>query len=977
MRISMIVVLVVFLFSRSAYSAPDTQPTSDRHILVKAVSGKTGEPLSGVRAWYTMDSQLGKELEVSPTGEFSVPLSGMKQQVRIQVHKDNFCSYMVTFGQGPRTLPVEKEFVARLLSGITVGGVVRDQEGHPVEGVKVLFEAFYELPDHPGINCNGSGAPVTDAQGRWTFSGAPEKPVVMVMVAPQHPDFVMGSGRREFSPGDYDVFRKQTVVSVITRGISVPGVVADEQGKPIAGAEIGNESFGLVNGAKTDEQGNFALRGVVAGARTVVVRAEGFIPQSIKLQVTKDVKSLEFHLQKGAVVRGRVVDESGKPVADALISLEKWKDILRLGYIRTDADGRFVWTSAPPDPVTASISKMGYARQSIALAPSDDEKKFVLHEVGVTDPFGRPMTVAMRVRGSVVDEQTGQPIEKFKVLVNAYNKQNPRTWHTGNADGSRGKYEVPMQQDGDTYKVRIEADDYLPLESQPLEHQDVVKFDAKLKRGTPISGTILKPDGTPAAGADVALRESFMLEVKNGVVNWMYRSMAQIHVTSADGEGRFSLPPREGKAMVFAVHSSGWAEALFDGQGIGEPLKLREWASIEGTIMEGDKPAIGRIVSVRPSIVGRLPANFNEQTARIFFRYETTTDDKGHFELERVIDGPSTLSVSTVIPGDPRGRRTEGLTGKLNLRPGEHKVLRLGGVGRPVIGKVTIPVDLQGKFEMPKSGSLTLVAPSFIPPAGFDDLPDEQKKKLRDDFKNTEAYQKYLAQPSSIPIAVNEDGTFRAEDVPAGDYVLSISVHGTAPDASGAIPLLASARSVITVPPIPGGRSTEPLDLTKVEMEPWAKSSGGFAMRGVAGPKVTDTVPDMVALDYDNKPVKLADLRGKYVLLDFWATWCGPCIVEMKNLERLHEQFANDPRVVMISISLDDRMQEPARFLQNRKLPWTQWYAGVSSPQPAFEQFGIHAIPSVWLIAPDGKIIARDLYGEALPAAVKKMLEAK
>ena len=79
----------------------------------------------------------------------------------------------------------------------------------------------------------------------------------------------------------------------------------------------------------------------------------------------------------------------------------------------------------------------------------------------------------------------------------------------------------------------------------------------------------------------------------------------------------------------------------------------------------------------------------------------------------------------------------------------------------------------------------------------------------------------------------------------------------------------------------------------------------------------------------------------------------------------------------MISISLDDRMQEPARFLQNRKLPWTQWYAGVFSPQPAFEQFGIHAIPSVWLIAPDGKIIARHLYGEALPPAVKKMLESK
>jgi hypothetical protein len=97
----------------------------------------------------------------------------------------------------------------------------------------------------------------------------------------------------------------------------------------------------------------------------------------------------------------------------------------------------------------------------------------------------------------------------------------------------------------------------------------------------------------------------------------------------------------------------------------------------------------------------------------------------------------------------------------------------------------------------------------------------------------------------------------------------------------------------------------------------------------------------------------------------------------MKNLEALHSHWDKDPRLVMISISIDDRMQEPTRFLQNRKLPWLQWYGGASAPQPASQEFGIHAIPSVWIIAPDGKVIARDLYGEPVPPAIEHALAGK
>jgi thiol-disulfide isomerase/thioredoxin len=111
------------------------------------------------------------------------------------------------------------------------------------------------------------------------------------------------------------------------------------------------------------------------------------------------------------------------------------------------------------------------------------------------------------------------------------------------------------------------------------------------------------------------------------------------------------------------------------------------------------------------------------------------------------------------------------------------------------------------------------------------------------------------------------------------------------------------------------------------------------------------------------------------VLLDFWATWCGPCIVEMETLSRIDEQFGKDNRLVIISLSTDDRVEEQKRFLANRKVVGLQGYVGRMSS--VAREFGVGGIPSIWLIGPDGKIIAKELYGEQLIEAVRKALEEK
>jgi thiol-disulfide isomerase/thioredoxin len=128
--------------------------------------------------------------------------------------------------------------------------------------------------------------------------------------------------------------------------------------------------------------------------------------------------------------------------------------------------------------------------------------------------------------------------------------------------------------------------------------------------------------------------------------------------------------------------------------------------------------------------------------------------------------------------------------------------------------------------------------------------------------------------------------------------------------------------------------------------------------------------PNFQPATLDDKKISFADLRGKYVLIDFWATWCGPCIAEMKHIQRLHDQYANDPRLVIVGISVDDRADEPTQFLRTRKLPWRQAFAGAS----VWNTLSLRAIPSVWLIGPDGKILARQIPEEQLDQTIEKAL---
>jgi peroxiredoxin len=136
---------------------------------------------------------------------------------------------------------------------------------------------------------------------------------------------------------------------------------------------------------------------------------------------------------------------------------------------------------------------------------------------------------------------------------------------------------------------------------------------------------------------------------------------------------------------------------------------------------------------------------------------------------------------------------------------------------------------------------------------------------------------------------------------------------------------------------------------------------------------VGNVAPAFEATDIDGNPIRLLDLRGKAVLIDFWATWCGPCRGEFPHLRRVNEKFAGD-RFMILSISLDEDCDTARKMIEKEKLAWTHVCEGAWHGSRIAELYNVSGIPSTWLIGPDGAIAAKDLRHHALDKGVAEVL---
>ena len=142
----------------------------------------------------------------------------------------------------------------------------------------------------------------------------------------------------------------------------------------------------------------------------------------------------------------------------------------------------------------------------------------------------------------------------------------------------------------------------------------------------------------------------------------------------------------------------------------------------------------------------------------------------------------------------------------------------------------------------------------------------------------------------------------------------------------------------------------------------------------LARPKEGDMFKDFT-VEYEGKTTRLSDYvgRGKYVLVDFWASWCGPCRQEIPKLIAFYEKY-KDKEFLVLGVAAQDNPEASLKAISEMQIPYPQI---LNTQKIATDLYGIYALPETILFAPDGTILARGLRGEEIDAKLKEIFKDK
>ena len=301
---------------------------------------------------------------------------------------------------------------------------------------------------------------------------------------------------------------------------------------------------------------------------------------------------LNFRLEPGRVIRGRLVDPRGRPVAGAFVAADTWRGHRSLMWrVNTDAEGRFRWDEAPPDAVLVDMGQTGYTTvRRRSLTPSAEE---------YTVTMSRPL----HIHGTVVDAETGRPIEAFQIVSGIYfpNSQSPH-WERATARPmTAGNYKISFSEPKAGRQLRIEARGYKPVTSRRFNSAEGDQtFDVRLEKGNDLVGIVRLPDGTPLGGADVALVPTGQnLMLHDGRIRHNFGA----DVARSDAQGRFRFPSQDGTFTLIALHDRGFARKCSAQLAESDAMVIVPWGRVEGTLRVARRTVAGEEVTLYPESI--------------------------------------------------------------------------------------------------------------------------------------------------------------------------------------------------------------------------------------------------------------------------------------------------------------------------------------------------------------------------------------
>ncbi len=814
--------------------------------------------------------------------------------------------YFVNFGRQLTAASVPSQKVVRLKPGVAIGGVVVDEQGAPIAGADLGLRIRVTESNSKQEVFSLLENTKTDEQGRWFLDGAPV-PVTSLNIRINHPDFL-----RTLFPLRAGTDAKYT----LTRGWAIGGTIRDPDGRPIRDAIIhpGDDAWGSGKPeATTGDDGKYELKGLQRQATRLTVTAPHLAPQTKTVPLSNEDATVDFQLERGHTIRFKAVDQDGNPAKDVQIVADTWNGMRTIEWRgNTDKNGELTWDGAPAEPVLFDmVSKDFAARRRFPAVQRAEPYEVVLH---------RRTVVAVWV----TDVTTGEAVPAFTAQFGWGGAgRSDASWDYHKTPGRHGKLEFSYGDTQEELYVRVEAPGYVPWVSQKFPIAKRVELNATLSPGGTLNGRVETPAGKPASSARVILVTN---RERMGFFPG-YRTDGGAQRVDTLKDGSFELQPLADPAtpgLLVFVHDTGYKEIPLSEYSDVKPVKLDAWARVEVTVLQQHKPLPGVPVSVDP--LGRYGVHVSD------YDIEGKTDENGKIDFDKVVPRTSWIG-RKLIQADGSGFMVYPARGRhYEIKPGETKLVTIGGSGTLVTGIVKLPPNPPG----PRNWSVNK--------AGFLDTADTNRQS---------------PDRRSYRFLFDDSGKFQVFDIPPGKYKLAISLtEQQGPNLCG------TGRKIGSVEPVEfeivNGQAT--LDLGELNGE-WISFLGPGAF-----------APEFVAYDADNNNVRLSDLRGKLVLLDFWATWCSPCLAEMPELLALQKKYATDPRFKLVGVALDRDFKSAKNVIAKNGWDWLCLNGGRGTDSLIPSRYEVDALPQKFLIGPDGRIIARQNHVEGLPELIAKTL---
>ncbi len=911
--------------STTATVKPSTEgvaqkPNPEAILPIRVTSKATGTPIpdaeirfNGIIGGKRFDRRL--ETDIRGESELRRAASANVQNLWMTVKSPGHVPVHYVWKSDVKKVQLQERLDLELDPGLRIEGRIEDESGNPIPGASVELNMPITWPGLANYVFQAAER-TTNEDGRWKWDGAPDD-TASVSIRVAHPDYMDGGARAARGSGNTVTLR---------RGHQVRGRVVDASGKPVEGAtaQLGLDRFGTGEpSAKTDKQGDFVITKCRPGPSAVTVQATGFSPEVVRITIGESTDDVELRLGPAHVLRGRVIDIAGKPLSGVLVAPDTWRGFRTLeNRMTTDSEGRFEWNGAPSDAVEYSILKRGYmSLRDSALTATPDEQVITLYP-------------ELQVRGKVTDAKTGEPVREFAVRRGyLFAGRDGTSWSGDEGVPFRdGEFSFRIDEPMQGHVLQVVAPGYRPLTSRMFRsNEGSVRYNFALNSGKGPSGTVLTPEGEPAAGAEVGLATGEKRAFLNG--GRFDRRQNRADVVAADQNGRFRFVPQDTEEFVLLVfHDAGFAEVTSAELASNGQISLTPWGKIRGQVMLGGKPDAGREVSYSPSL---------RDGVRMYdyvwsYGYDTKADEDGRFEFDHVVPGRGTLNRVLVTAFGKSWQHTPGWHTPVAVRANETTEATVGGTGKAVSGRLVLERE---------------------PDVGVDWTTNEPVTIELIDAKTGRRGETYARYASNI----DANGAFSIPDVPPGEYKLGVSVNNPPqPNACGAGSAIGKAELVFSVPDEDDG--DEAIELGTITATLFDTLDPG------------EVAPEFVAERLEGGTMRLSDYQGRLLVLDFWATWCGPCLAEMPTFQKLQAQFGDDPRFALVSLSCDNSPGPAREYVESTSLAWQ--HAHVSGTvSTTCRDYTVRSLPATFLIAPDGKVLAKNLRGDDLLRAVEASIK--